>query len=102
MKWNEANLSDEEFLALQAANLHNTSISGIEKITKMRMTSLLFDFLCVRDGIGDPTSRATDDVWLGFRLEEKTLDDGNGDVMEDFLHDMLFEALNEWQEMKKK
>jgi len=62
-----------------------------------RMLLSFHHFFAVLDGVGDPRLRKDDSVWLGLRLENKSISDELGD--EEFLHDMLFEAYWKWLEM---
>ena len=61
------------------------------------MLTLFFNFFAVLDDVGDAKLRNNEDVWLGFKLESKTVDD---DGYEEFLHAMLFETYSKWQEIK--
>lgn len=94
----EIKLSEKEMNALKTIELNSDAITGIEKIINDRMFSLFFNFLAVLDGVGDPKLRKENDVWLGFKLVAKSVD--NDTENEEFLHDKLFEAYSKWLEMK--
>ncbi|MCG7344199.1 hypothetical protein MHZ92_08645 [Sporosarcina sp. ACRSL] len=96
--WEEFTLTEEELSALQSTEFSGKSISAIEKIVRDRMLLSFHHFLAVLDGVGDPRFRKDDSVWLGLRLENKSISDEAGD--EEFLHDMLFEAYWKWLEIK--
>ncbi|MDN7240968.1 hypothetical protein QWY14_04160 [Planococcus sp. N028] len=97
-EWDKITFSEEEMSALKATEFSSHSINGIEKIISERMLTLFFNFFAVVDGVGDPKLRKKEDVWLGFRLENKTEENDKGD--ENFLHDQLFEAYSKWLELK--
>lgn len=93
----EVKLSEKELEALKAIEFSSDAIQGIEKIVNDRMFSLFFGFLAVLDGVGDPKLQSEEDVWLGFKLVAKNLEDTEN---EEFLHDQLFEAYSKWREIK--
>lgn len=97
-KWDKMKLSEEEFQALITTDFSDSTINGIESIIRDRMLTLFFTFFAVLDGVGDPKLRNNEDVWLGFKLESRTVD--NDDGYEEFFHDMLFEAYSKWKEIK--
>ncbi|WKA53221.1 hypothetical protein [Planococcus shixiaomingii] len=97
-KWDKITFSEEEIHALKTTDFSSHTINGIEKIISDRMLTLFFNFFAVVDGVGDPKLRKKEDVWLGFRLENKTEENDKGD--ENFLHDQLFEAYSKWLELK--
>lgn len=98
--WDKHKLSDEELIALKATQFSSLAISGIEKLIEDRMHALFFNFFSVVDGVGEPKLRDDEAAWLGFRLENKTLE--AREVEEEFLHDQFFEAYSKWQEIKGK
>ena len=95
--WDELKLTEEEVSALQSIEFTSESISGIEKIIRDRMLLSFHHFFAVLDGVGDPRVRGDNSVWLGLRLENRSLSD---EAEEEFLHDMLFEAYWKWLEVR--
>lgn len=94
--WEEYQLSENEIKELTKTNFNNESLSAIEKIVRNKIMNAFFESLAILDGVGDPSVVEAKDVWLGLKLQEKTLNDEDAD----FLHDQLYEKYWEWLALK--
>lgn len=101
--WQELNLTDEEALSLSKENLSPASIKAIEKTVKDNMMGLFHDFMCLVDGVSDPSDIEieNDGVWLGLQikakhlLSEQELEDEDSELM---LHDEVYDSYWDWKD----
>ncbi|KRD82495.1 hypothetical protein ASE51_23160 [Bacillus sp. Root147] len=101
--WQELNLTDEEALSLRKENLSPASIKAIEKTVKDNMMGLFHDFMCLVDGVSDPSDIEieNDGVWLGLQikpkhlLSEQELEDEDSELM---LHDEVYDSYWDWKD----
>lgn len=96
--WDEFRLNNEEKKALKDLNLSEDSFNAIRKIVSDNMLKSYHDFFAIIDAVGDPEVIKSKEVWLGFKLQERTCEDDDSDL---FLHDLLYDTFWDWIENKK-
>jgi hypothetical protein len=79
-------LTQAELEALAQLSVGDEARTAITKVIADSISSVVFDWLCILDGVGDPES-GNDEPWLGVSLAEP-----DEDLDEPMLHDEFFDT----------